>query len=208
MAGRHGLRRHHRVPAAIEYIHGARTPPARPDPCGRSGQRCQDDAAHRAARRGRAGHHRLLPQRRRARLLTVPPLSRRTRRGGQGIFDNAVVDKILPLADNLPARLEQVSTSPTSGAAPATPSTCWRRHSPRADAPDTTSLPRPYEPVRPRRRSLDLPNVTFKAQDLAQLDIAEAFDAILVFDAIHDQAQPVQGAGQHPSGPPARRGCS
>ncbi len=35
-----------------------------------------------------------------------------------------------------------------------------------------------------------LTNATFVAQDAAKLDVEGAFDAIVVFDAIHDQAQP------------------
>src|SRR5262249_2557746 len=38
--------------------------------------------------------------------------------------------------------------------------------------------------------NLGLSNVTFQVRDLAVPDAPEAFDAIVVFDAIHDQVQP------------------
>ena len=41
-------------------------------------------------------------------------------------------------------------------------------------------------------RSLGLTNATFRQADVANLDAAEAYDVITVFDAIHDQAQPAQ----------------
>ena len=37
---------------------------------------------------------------------------------------------------------------------------------------------------------LGVPNANFEARDLASLDTSEAFDAIVVFDAIHDQVHP------------------
>lgn len=41
-------------------------------------------------------------------------------------------------------------------------------------------------------RQMGLTNVQFVQQDVAQLDIKEAFDLITVFDAIHDQAHPAR----------------
>jgi SAM-dependent methyltransferase len=37
-----------------------------------------------------------------------------------------------------------------------------------------------------------LENATFVAKDVAELDAAESYDVITVFDAIHDQAQPAR----------------
>ena len=39
---------------------------------------------------------------------------------------------------------------------------------------------------------LGLSNATFLARDVAALDLADAYDVITVFDAIHDQAQPAR----------------
>ncbi|HEX2284287.1 MAG TPA: class I SAM-dependent methyltransferase, partial [Mycobacterium sp.] len=39
---------------------------------------------------------------------------------------------------------------------------------------------------------LGLTNAEFIAKDAAQLDVSETYDAITVFDAIHDQAQPAR----------------
>jgi ubiquinone/menaquinone biosynthesis C-methylase UbiE len=39
---------------------------------------------------------------------------------------------------------------------------------------------------------LGLKNAAFVARDVAAIDVADAYDVITVFDAIHDQAQPVR----------------
>ena len=134
----------------------------------------------------------MLPQRRRARLLTVPPLSRLAAEEVREIFDDAVVDKILPLADDLPARLRAGIDIADFG--------CGSGHAINVMAktfPDTrcTGYDFSTEALRTGRAEaaeLGLSNVPFEAKDLARLDIAEAFDAILVFDAIHDQAHPAK----------------
>jgi SAM-dependent methyltransferase len=41
-------------------------------------------------------------------------------------------------------------------------------------------------------KSLGLTNATFVAADVTNLDSAETYDVITVFDAIHDQAQPAR----------------
>jgi SAM-dependent methyltransferase len=108
------------------------------------------------------------------------------------IFDSAVVDKILPLADDLPARLRAGIDIADFGCgsghainllAKTFPESRYTGYDFAADALQTGEA---------EAKELGLSNVTFKAQDLAQLDIAETFDAILVFDAIHDQAQPAK----------------
>jgi SAM-dependent methyltransferase len=108
------------------------------------------------------------------------------------IFDSAVVDKILPLADDLPARLRAGIDIADFGCgsghainllAKTFPESRYTGYDFAADALQTGEA---------EAKELGLSNVTFKAQDLAQLDIAETFDAILVFDAIHDQAHPAK----------------
>jgi ubiquinone/menaquinone biosynthesis C-methylase UbiE len=41
-------------------------------------------------------------------------------------------------------------------------------------------------------KALGLTNASFEQADVAALDVAEKYDVITVFDAIHDQAQPAQ----------------
>jgi 2-polyprenyl-3-methyl-5-hydroxy-6-metoxy-1,4-benzoquinol methylase len=48
----------------------------------------------------------------------------------------------------------------------------------------------PIETARRMARVAELHNVSFDVRDVARLDVAEAFDLITAFDAIHDQAQP------------------
>ena len=123
------------------------------------------------------------------------------------IFDNAVVDKILPLADDLPARLRAGIDIADFGCGSGHAINVLAKTFPESRCTGYDFSTEALRTGQAEAAELGLSNVTFEAQDLAQLDIAEAFDAILVFDAIHDQAQPGQGAGQHPSGPSARRGA-
>jgi SAM-dependent methyltransferase len=46
--------------------------------------------------------------------------------------------------------------------------------------------------ARAEASQLGLKNAAFDAKDVANLDAAESYDVITVFDAIHDQAQPAQ----------------
>ena len=71
------------------------------------------------------------------------------------------------------------------------PSTSWRELSRSAGSPASTSPSQP-SPRRVPRLRLGVLNATFLTQDLAVLDVADAFDIITVFDAVHDQVQPAR----------------
>jgi SAM-dependent methyltransferase len=110
----------------------------------------------------------------------------------RAIFDNAVVDKILPLADDLPARLRAGIDIADFGCGSGHAINLLAKTFPASRCTGYDFSTEALQTGQTEAAEMGLSNVTFRAQDLAQLDIAEAFDAILVFDAIHDQAQPAK----------------
>ena len=110
----------------------------------------------------------------------------------RAIFDSAVVDKILPLADGLPARLRAGIDIADFGCGSGHAINVLAKTFPESRCTGYDISADALQTGQAEATELGLTNVTFKAQDLAQLEIADAFDAILVFDAIHDQAQPAK----------------
>ena len=109
-----------------------------------------------------------------------------------GVFDAALVDGILPLVDGLPERLGEGIDVADIGCgsghavnlmAQAFPSSRFTGYDFSGPALDT---------ARREAAQLGLANAGFVAQDVATLDAVDAFDAITVFDAIHDQVHPAE----------------
>jgi SAM-dependent methyltransferase len=107
-------------------------------------------------------------------------------------FGNTVVDKILPLADDLPAQLRAGIDIADFGCGSGHAINLLAKTFPETRCTGYDISTEVLQTGRAEATELGLSNVAFKAQDLAQLDIADAFDAILVFDAIHDQAHPAK----------------
>lgn len=108
------------------------------------------------------------------------------------VFDAALVDAILPMADGLPERLsagvDVADFGCGSGHAINVMATAY-------PASRFTGLDFSEEGLAAgtaEARRLGLTNATFQATDAAEFDATEAFDVITAFDAIHDQAHPAQ----------------
>ncbi len=108
------------------------------------------------------------------------------------VFDAALVDVILPLADGLPARLREGAQVADIGCgsghavnvmAKAFPASSFTGIDFSADAVAVGAA---------EAERTGLGNVSFLARDAAALDIADAYDVITAFDAIHDQAHPAR----------------
>lgn len=108
------------------------------------------------------------------------------------VFDAALIDAILPLADGLPAHLLTGADVADFGCgsghainvmARAFPASrfCGLDFSDEAIAAGTEEAHRG-----------GLPNASFERADLAHYEAAEVFDVITAFDAIHDQAHPAR----------------
>ncbi|OBH86394.1 class I SAM-dependent methyltransferase [Mycobacterium sp. E2989] len=108
------------------------------------------------------------------------------------VYDNALVDTVLPLVDGLVDRLRAGADvadfgcgsghaiNVMAGAFPASRFTGvdFSEHAIAVGAREAAEL--------------GLANATFESHDLALLDKRDAYDVITVFDAIHDQAQPAR----------------
>ncbi|WAJ43171.1 class I SAM-dependent methyltransferase [Mycobacterium sp. Aquia_216] len=108
------------------------------------------------------------------------------------VFDAALVDVVLPLVDGLPERLRSGADVADFGCgsghainvmAQAFPSSRFTG----IDFSDEAIAAAVREAAR-----LGLTNATFERHNLTELNKADAFDVITVFDAIHDQAQPAR----------------
>lgn len=107
-----------------------------------------------------------------------------------GVFDAALVEGILPLAHGLPERMRRGIDVADFG--------CGSGHAINVMAAEygasrftgyDFSAPA-IAAARDEAHMMGLTNATFESRDLATLDVENAFDAITVFDAIHDQVHP------------------
>lgn len=108
----------------------------------------------------------------------------------RGMFDGQLIDGILPLTGDLPARLEAGIRVADVGCgsghamnllAAAYPASTFVGYDIGADA---------IEQARAEAAEMGLGNVRFEVQDVAQLPVDPPLDAVFAFDAIHDQADP------------------
>ena len=97
------------------------------------------------------------------------------------------------------------AASPTSRAAPATPCVLLGSGVPGLDVRRLRPRRRGHRARRRRGRRRGLDNVSFEVRDVAKLASDEPFDAVFVFDAIHDQVDPAVRARPDPRGARRRR---
>ncbi|MBV8785668.1 MAG: class I SAM-dependent methyltransferase, partial [Mycobacterium sp.] len=108
------------------------------------------------------------------------------------VYDTALVDVVLPLVDGLVERLQSGIDVADFG--------CGSGHAINVmaqafGASRFTGIDFSDQAIAAGVReaaALGLKNATFESHNLTELDKAEAYDVITVFDAIHDQAQPAK----------------
>src|ERR1700761_1526980 len=108
------------------------------------------------------------------------------------VFDNALVDVVLPLVDGLVERLRSGVDVADFGCGSGHAINVMAQAFP---ASHFTGVDFSDEAIATGTReaaALGLTNATFESHNLAQLDKADAYDVITVFDAIHDQAEPAR----------------
>lgn len=108
------------------------------------------------------------------------------------VFDAALVDIVLPLVHGLPDRLRAGVDVADIGCGSGHAANVMAQAFP---ASRFTGIDFSDEGVgvgAAEAQRLGLQNATFLARDVAALDLADAYDVITVFDAIHDQAQPAR----------------
>lgn len=108
------------------------------------------------------------------------------------VYDNALVDVVLPLVDGLVERLRAGADVADFGCGSGHAINVMARAFP---ASRFTGIDFSDEAIAVGDREaadLGLGNASFESHNLAELDKVEAYDVITVFDAIHDQAQPAK----------------
>ena len=108
------------------------------------------------------------------------------------LFDAALVDVILPMAEGLPDRLSAGVDVADVGCGSGHAINVMAQAFPASRFTGIDFSEEGLAVGTAEARSRGLANAAFRQADAAGLDTAEAYDVITVFDAIHDQAQPAQ----------------
>jgi SAM-dependent methyltransferase len=107
-------------------------------------------------------------------------------------FDAALVDVILPMAEGLPELLRAGADVADIGTGSGHAINVMAKAFPASRFTGIDFSDEGLGVARAEASQWGLTNATFVAQDVAALDVTETYDAITVFDAIHDQAQPAK----------------
>jgi len=108
------------------------------------------------------------------------------------VFDAALVDVVLPLADGLSERLRGGADVADIGCGSGHAINVMAQAFPASRFTGVDFSEEGLAVGAAEAKGRGLTNATFSQQDVAKLDAVETYDVITVFDAIHDQAQPAQ----------------
>jgi 2-polyprenyl-3-methyl-5-hydroxy-6-metoxy-1,4-benzoquinol methylase len=108
------------------------------------------------------------------------------------VFDASLIGTILPLVDGLTTRLSAGIDVADFGCGSGHAVNVMAQAFPASRFTGYDFCEEPVMTARAEAAEFGLSNTRFEAKDLACLDMPEAFDAIVVFDAIHDQVYPDQ----------------
>ncbi|BBX01999.1 methyltransferase [Mycolicibacterium moriokaense] len=108
------------------------------------------------------------------------------------VFDAALVDVILPMADGVPELLRAGADVADIGTGSGHAINVMAKAFPASRFTGIDFSDEGLAVARVEAASLGLANATFIAKDVAALDDSETYDVITVFDAIHDQARPAK----------------
>lgn len=106
------------------------------------------------------------------------------------VFEAALVDAILPLADGLPQLLRAGADVADIGCGSGHAINVMAQAFPASRFTGIDFSDEGLGAGRAEAARLGLANATFVAADVASLDMRETYDVVTVFDAIHDQAAP------------------
>jgi 2-polyprenyl-3-methyl-5-hydroxy-6-metoxy-1,4-benzoquinol methylase len=106
------------------------------------------------------------------------------------VFDAALVDAILPLAEGLPERLRDGAEVADFGCGSGHAVNVMAQAFPASRFTGIDFSEEGLAAGAAEAQGLGLTNVAFEHHDVAAVDITEAYDVVTAFDAIHDQAQP------------------
>jgi SAM-dependent methyltransferase len=108
------------------------------------------------------------------------------------VFDAALVDVTLPMAEGLPDRLRSGVELADIGCGSGHAINVMAQAFPASRFTGIDFSDEGLAAGRAEADRLGLSNVSFVAKDVANLDLTDAYDVITAFDAIHDQAHPAE----------------
>jgi 2-polyprenyl-3-methyl-5-hydroxy-6-metoxy-1,4-benzoquinol methylase len=108
------------------------------------------------------------------------------------VIDASLVDEIIPLVEGLPGKLRAGVEVADFGCGSGHAVNVMARAFPASRFTGLDFAEPAVAVARAESAQLGVANTTFRTQDLATLDLEDAFDVITVFDAVHDQAQPAR----------------
>jgi 2-polyprenyl-3-methyl-5-hydroxy-6-metoxy-1,4-benzoquinol methylase len=106
------------------------------------------------------------------------------------VFDAALVDVILPMAEGLPERLRVGADVADFGCGSGHAVNVMARAFPASRFTGVDFSEEGLAVGASEAERLGLTNATFERHDLADMDVTEAYDVVTAFDTVHDQAQP------------------
>src|SRR6185437_671724 len=106
------------------------------------------------------------------------------------VFDAALVDVVLPMAEGLPDRLRAGVDVADIGCGSGHAINVMAQAFPASRFTGIDFSDQGLATARGEAERLGLTNVSFVAEDVTALGRTDAFDVITAFDAIHDQAHP------------------
>jgi SAM-dependent methyltransferase len=108
------------------------------------------------------------------------------------VFDAALIDVVLPMADGLPERLSTGAEVADFGCGSGHAINVMAQASPASRFTGIDFSEEGLGVGADEARTLGLNNASFIARDVARFDAVDAYDVITAFDAIHDQAEPAR----------------
>jgi SAM-dependent methyltransferase len=111
------------------------------------------------------------------------------------VFDAALIDVILPMADGLVERLQTGVDVADIGCGSGHAVNLIAQAFPASRCTGIDFSDEGLTAGRAEAHRLGLTNATFVARDVAQLDTTDTYDVVTAFDAIHDQAHPARVLG-------------
>jgi SAM-dependent methyltransferase len=110
----------------------------------------------------------------------------------RALIDASLVDEILPLVEGLPEQLRAGLDLADFGCGSGHAINVMAKAFPASRFTGLDFAESAVAAARGESAHLGVDNARFLTQDLALLDLADAFDVITVFDAVHDQVQPAR----------------
>lgn len=109
---------------------------------------------------------------------------------GRGVFDESLLEGLLPLTGDVPARLQRGVRVADVGCGTGHALNLMARAYPRSRFVGYDLLPESIERARTEAAEYGLDNATFEVLDVARLPSDPPYEVIFAFDAIHDQVDP------------------